>query len=55
VETVSRGPSVSLHVLASDLGTVERQSFDLDAGTVASFVSGYSNVDGTSTIGRGDR
>lgn len=55
VETTSRGSSVSLHVLASDLGTVERQSFDPDARTVESFVSGYSNVDGTSAIGRADR
>ena len=54
VEATSRGPSVSLHVLASDLGTVERQSFDPDARTVESFVSGYSNVDGASALGRGD-
>ena len=55
VETTSAGASVSLHVLANDLGTVERQSFDPAARTVESFVSGYSNVDGASAIGPGDR
>lgn len=55
VETTSGGASVSLHVLANDLGTVERQSFDPEARTVENFVSGYSNVDGTSAIGRADR
>ncbi len=55
VETTSGAASVSLHVLANDLGTVERQSFDPEARTVESFVSGYSNVDGASAIGRADR
>ncbi len=54
VETTSVDASVSLHVLANDLGTVERQSFDPEAHTVESFVSGYSNVDGGSAIGRTD-
>lgn len=50
--TTSNEPSVSLHVLCNDLGSVNRQSFDPDAGTVTDFVSGYTNVDGASLIGR---
>ncbi|MPZ99473.1 MAG: hypothetical protein GEU80_09080 [Dehalococcoidia bacterium] len=52
VVTTSGEPSVSLHVLCNDLGTVERQTFDPNAGTVSDFVSGYTNVDGGSRIGR---
>ncbi len=52
VITASDVPSVSLHVLCNDLGTVERQSFDPDEERVANFISGYSNVDGSSMIGR---
>ena len=50
--TMSREASVSLHVLCNDLGTVPRQSFDLDAHEATTFVSGYTNVDGESRIGR---
>jgi predicted metal-dependent enzyme (double-stranded beta helix superfamily) len=50
--TTSREASVSLHVLCNDLGTVERQSFDPDAGTVQDFVSGYSNVERAEGISR---
>jgi len=49
--TTSAEASVSLHVLCNDLGTVERQSFDPQAGTVQNFVSGYSNVEGGTGIG----
>lgn len=52
VITASDEPSVSLHVLCNDLGTVERQSFDPDHEQVQNFVSGYTNVDGSSMIGR---
>jgi len=52
VATAGDEPSVSLHVLANDLGTVERQSFDPEAHTVVDFVSGYTNVDGRSNLGR---
>ncbi|MDA0815538.1 MAG: hypothetical protein O2924_03085 [Chloroflexi bacterium] len=52
VITASAVPSVSLHVLCNDIGTVERQAFDPDAHLVEDFVSGYTNVDGGSAIGR---
>jgi predicted metal-dependent enzyme (double-stranded beta helix superfamily) len=52
IVTTSREASVSLHVLCNDLGTVERQTFDVDAGTATTFVSGYTNIDGASFIGR---
>ena len=52
VITASAVPSVSLHVLCNDLGTVERQAFDPDAQQVQNFVSGYTNIDGSSGIGR---
>ena len=50
--TVSREASVSLHVLCNDLGTVPRQSFDPDTHEATTFVSGYTNVNGESRIGR---
>ncbi|MDA1002362.1 MAG: cysteine dioxygenase family protein [Chloroflexi bacterium] len=52
VVTMSDQPSVSLHVLCNDLGTVERQMFEPDAHRVNNFVSGYTNVTGRSAIGR---
>ena len=52
VITASATPSVSLHVLCNDLGTVRRQTFEPDDHRVEDFVSGYTNVDGTSFIGR---
>jgi predicted metal-dependent enzyme (double-stranded beta helix superfamily) len=52
IVTTSREPSVSLHVLFNDLGTVERQTFEPAEQTATNFVSGYTNVDGTSVIGR---
>jgi predicted metal-dependent enzyme (double-stranded beta helix superfamily) len=44
VKTVSRGPSVSIHLLANDTGCVTRHRFDAAAGTVAAFRSGYGNA-----------
>ena len=52
VLTASRESSVSLHVLCNDLGTVKRQAFDPATQAVANFISGYTNVDGRSGIGR---
>jgi predicted metal-dependent enzyme (double-stranded beta helix superfamily) len=44
VKTVSDVASVSIHLLANDTACVWRHKFDPDAGTVAAFRSGYSNV-----------
>ena len=44
VKTVSETPSASIHLLANDTACVWRHKFDPDAGTVAAFRSGYSNV-----------
>ena len=44
VSTVSDTPSVSIHLLANDTACVWRHRFDPEAGTVAAFRSGYSNV-----------
>ncbi|MEX2374036.1 MAG: cysteine dioxygenase family protein [Dehalococcoidia bacterium] len=52
VITASAVPSVSLHVLCNDIGVVKRQAFDPDRRSVEDFVSGYTNLDGGSTIGR---
>jgi len=41
---VSRGPSVSIHLLANDTACVTRHRFDAEAGTVTAFRSGYSNA-----------
>ncbi len=44
VETVSDGPSVSIHLLANDTACVWRHKFDPLNGTVVPFRSGYSNA-----------
>jgi predicted metal-dependent enzyme (double-stranded beta helix superfamily) len=44
VKTMSKTPSVSIHLLANDTACVWRHKFDPDAGTVTPFRSGYSNV-----------
>jgi predicted metal-dependent enzyme (double-stranded beta helix superfamily) len=44
VKTVSDQASVSIHLLANDAACVWRHKYDPDAGTVAAFRSGYSNV-----------
>jgi predicted metal-dependent enzyme (double-stranded beta helix superfamily) len=43
VMTVSREPSISLHLLGNDVGCVVRHRFDPATGEVAPFRSGYSN------------
>lgn len=44
VKTVSRGPSVSIHLLANDTACVTRHRFDTQSGIVTPFRSGYSNA-----------
>jgi len=44
VKTVSRGPSVSIHLLANDTACVTRHRYDATSGVVTPFRSGYSNV-----------
>lgn len=44
VATVSRTPSVSLHLLGNDTGCTWRHAYDPAAGTVRPFRSGWSNV-----------
>jgi len=44
VSTVSKGPSVSIHLLANDTACVWRHKFDPEQGTVEAFRSGYSNA-----------
>ena len=44
VKTVSRGPSVSIHLLANDTACVTRHRFDAATGNVTPFRSGYSNA-----------
>jgi len=44
VKTVSRGPSVSIHLLANDTACVTRHRFDAQSGIVTPFRSGYSNA-----------
>jgi predicted metal-dependent enzyme (double-stranded beta helix superfamily) len=43
VVTVSKEPSVSLHLLGNDVGCVWRHTFFPETGEVAPFRSGYSN------------
>jgi len=44
VRTVSPESSVSLHLLANDIGCVVRQKFDPESGRVEPFRSGWSNA-----------
>jgi 3-mercaptopropionate dioxygenase len=44
VRTISSEPSVSLHLLANDIGCVVRQKFDPDSGRAEPFRSGWSNA-----------
>jgi len=44
VRTISFEPSVSLHLLANDIGCVVRQKFDPDSGRTEPFRSGWSNA-----------
>jgi len=43
VATVSTEPSISIHLLGSDIGCMWRHRYDTAAGTVHDFRSGYSN------------
>jgi predicted metal-dependent enzyme (double-stranded beta helix superfamily) len=43
VETLGQDASVSIHLLANDVGCIWRHAFDPGAGTVRAFRSGYSN------------
>ncbi len=44
VRTISSEPSVSLHLLANDIGCVVRQKFDPESGRAEPFRSGWSNA-----------
>ncbi|MFV9506882.1 MAG: hypothetical protein AB4911_20210 [Oscillochloridaceae bacterium umkhey_bin13] len=44
VATISREPSVSIHLLGNDTGCVWRHAYDPEAGTVRDFRSGWSNL-----------
>lgn len=44
VATVSAEPSVSIHLLGSDIGCMWRHRYDVAAGAVHDFRSGYSNM-----------
>ncbi len=55
VRTTSATPSVSLHLLASDIGCTWRHAYDPEHQTVRAFRSGYTNAaceDGPSTAAR---
>jgi predicted metal-dependent enzyme (double-stranded beta helix superfamily) len=44
VATISRGPSVSIHLLGNDTGCVWRHAYTPEDGGVRAFRSGWSNV-----------
>jgi predicted metal-dependent enzyme (double-stranded beta helix superfamily) len=44
VKTVSRAPSISIHLLANDTACVSRHRFEPRTGVVTPFRSGYSNA-----------
>ena len=44
VKTTSLEPSISIHLLANDIGCVVRHSFDVARSVARAFRSGYSNV-----------
>lgn len=44
VRTISSEPSISLHLLANDIGCVVRQKFDPESGRAEPFRSGWSNA-----------
>ncbi|HLG72430.1 MAG TPA: hypothetical protein VK009_18590 [Chloroflexota bacterium] len=43
VATISDEPSVSIHLLGGDIGCIWRHRYDVQAGTIHDFRSGYSN------------
>lgn len=44
VKTTSLEPSISIHLLANDIGCVVRHAFDVEKATSRAFRSGYSNM-----------
>ena len=44
VATISDEPSISIHLLGSDIGCMWRHRYDVVAGAVHDFRSGYSNM-----------
>lgn len=44
VRTTSEEPSVSIHLLGTDIGCIQRHAFDTDAEFVELFQSHYTNV-----------
>jgi predicted metal-dependent enzyme (double-stranded beta helix superfamily) len=44
VRTISAEPSISLHLLANDIGCIVRQKFDPESGRAEPFRSGWSNA-----------
>ena len=43
VATISSEPSISIHMLGGDVGCIWRHRYDVQAGTIHDFRSGYSN------------
>jgi predicted metal-dependent enzyme (double-stranded beta helix superfamily) len=44
VKTTSQEPSISIHLLANDIGCVVRHAFNVEQATARAFRSGYSNM-----------
>ena len=44
VKTTSPTPSISLHLLANDIGCIWRHTYDPEKSTISPFRSGYTNV-----------
>ncbi len=44
VKTTSPTASISLHLLANDIGCIWRHTYDLERNTISPFRSGYANV-----------
>jgi len=44
VKTTSSTPSISLHLLANDIGCIWRHTYDPEKSTISPFRSGYTNV-----------
>ena len=45
IETTSEIPSISLHLLATDIGCKIRHTYDLTSGAMQNFQSGYANAE----------
>jgi predicted metal-dependent enzyme (double-stranded beta helix superfamily) len=50
VTTISKEPSISIHLLGGDIGCLWRHRFDLEAGQAVPFRSGYSNAPCEETV-----